>query len=92
MQKEQYQKEINQMLTLFLQNFQTDLLFQSEGELKLKKKTIPSDSKLKELEWNQTEVNNNLIIEGEDYRLKLLGFVEKEKKIWEEKKRKKGIF
>jgi hypothetical protein len=56
-----------------------------------KRKQLQNDDKLKDLEFTDNELKKNVISTYENYMLNLQAYIEKERKIWLEKKRKKNL-
>lgn len=52
---------------------------------------MANDDKTKDLEYNSAEIEPYLIATSENYKLQLKAYLMKEKKIWLDKKKKKGL-
>ncbi|CAK63292.1 unnamed protein product (macronuclear) [Paramecium tetraurelia] len=95
-QKEQYQKELDKQLAQLIQNLTIKVqgkYFENFEEVKKKrtKRDLDKDDKNKDLEYNDEDVKPYLIVDQENYKLRIEAFQKKEKKIWLEKKKKKGL-
>ena len=55
------------------------------------KRKLDKDDKNRDLEYNPQEIEPYLITDQENYKLRIEAFQRKEKKIWLEKKKKKGL-
>ncbi|CAK78433.1 unnamed protein product (macronuclear) [Paramecium tetraurelia] len=95
-QKEQYQKELDKQLAKLIQNLTIKVqgkYFEDFEEVKKKrtKRDLDKDDKNKDLEYNDEDIKPFLIVDQENYKLRIEAFQKKEKKIWLEKKKKKGL-
>ncbi|CAD8107723.1 unnamed protein product [Paramecium primaurelia] len=95
-QKEQYQKELDKQLAKLIQNLTIKVqgnYFEDFEEVKKKrtKRDFDKDDKNKDLEYNDEDIKPYLIMNQENYKLRIEAFQKKEMKIWLEKKKKKGL-